>query len=112
MMIEISPKTFKFGVGTFFILLGASLMGGSQSAVFQELLHMHIAPSAVGFLLTLSGIGIMYLEKGNVFVILTLPFALYVVASIFLFFRTNTVQPLIHTTFSYALILYAGLKWR
>lgn len=111
-MIEISPKMFRFAIGTFFILLGMSLTSGSQSSVYQELVHMNISPSAIGFLLALSGITIMYIEKGNIFVILTLPFAIYVIASIFLFFRTNTVQPLIHTMFSYAIILYVGLRWR
>lgn len=111
-MIPINVKVFKLIVGSIYILLGSSLSSPIQSQVTAELSRLNIYPGAVGFLLMLAGIAIFQLDSGKFFIILSLPFCLYLFAGVTLFLSTSTVQPLIIVLGLYAFIFYIGLRWR
>lgn len=103
---------FKLIVGGLYILLGSSMSNAVQSSVTAELARLNISPAAVGFLLMLAGIAIFQLDSGKFFIILSLPFCLYLVAGVTYFLSTSTIQPLIIVLGLYAFIFYIGLKWR
>lgn len=111
-MIQISAKAFKFIVGGFFILLGYSMQSSLRSVSTIEIEKLGIPAPLLGVLLLIAGVVILYVEKGNIFILLTLPFFVYAVGGFMVFINTGVLQPVIIITFLTALITYIGLKWR